>query len=183
VTGLASIDASGLDTLMRIRHRVVGGAKGLSFRLGSHVARQPLALTPTVQPRSLSASHPTSPRDDDSFLALAMACADVDHLRPRDRPRGTSPRSAGPAAGTSDAASLPSVARAAPAPTPIDDHRRRRSLHSVRRDGGVHSHIDPTSNAAARPQDAVTAVQSGYAVSPLPTAGRPPEIEPRAPAA
>jgi hypothetical protein len=52
--------------------------------------------------------------NDESYFALAMACADVDHPHPGDRPWGTLYRFPNQAAGASGADPLPGVARAAP---------------------------------------------------------------------
>jgi anti-anti-sigma regulatory factor len=114
LTGLAFIDSAGRDTLVRIRNRASLSGERLCFRHGPHVSQQPLELTRNRQlwPRPMSRRADVS--DEDSYFALAMACADVDHSRPGDRPGGTLNRFPTPAAGASDALSPPSVARAAP---------------------------------------------------------------------
>jgi anti-anti-sigma factor len=86
LTGLAFIDSSGLDTLVRIQHWASVSGERLSFRRGPHVAQRPLGLTRNVQLRSRSASHRADVGDENSYFALAMACADVAHPRPGDRP-------------------------------------------------------------------------------------------------
>jgi anti-anti-sigma regulatory factor len=172
LTGLASIDASGVDTIMRIQQRLDGSATGPFFRLGPHVARQPLELARTVQLRAPSVAGHKGLNDEDSYLALAMACADVDHLRVRDRTRGTSTRFPRQAAGTSDASSLPSVALAAPAPLPVGNPRRQRPLHRVSSDRSVKPYLRAVADAARDPQDALACTPSDSAFSvPEETAG------------
>jgi anti-anti-sigma factor len=87
LTGLESIDSNGMDTLVRIHRRACERGDRLSFRNGADVAQRPLELTRSLQLRSRwAASHPGVGHED-SYFALAMACADVDHPRPGDRPR------------------------------------------------------------------------------------------------
>lgn len=99
LTGLEFIDSRGLTTLVHIQTRASASGERLSFRHGPHVAQQPVGLTRKVQPQPLRADV----SDEDSYFALAMACADVDRPRPGDRPGGTLTRSPTPAAGASDA--------------------------------------------------------------------------------
>jgi hypothetical protein len=182
LTELAFIDASGLDTLMRIQQRVDGGAKGLSFRLGAHVARHPLGWTRAVAPRSPFSTDHAALEDEDSYLALAVACADVDHLRPRDRPRGTSPRLPRQAAGTSDASPLLGVARAGSGRPPAGSQRRHRPLHRMSSHGSVKSYLHAVADVERQP-DAVASRHSGSVVSAPEGTGRPSEVESRLPAA
>jgi ABC-type transporter Mla MlaB component len=87
VTGLEFIDPRGMESLVRIHRRANERGDRLSFRHGPHVAQRPLGLIRAVQLRSEWATRPAGVRDEDSYFALAMACADVDHPRPGDRPR------------------------------------------------------------------------------------------------
>jgi anti-anti-sigma factor len=183
LTGVAFIDSSGLNTLVRIQRPVAGSAKVLSFRLGRHIARHPLEMVRTIQLRSPSPARHTGPRDEDSYLALAMACADVDHLRPRDRPRGTSPRLPRQAAGTSDAVSLPSVARASPAPTPVRNPRRQPPLHRGRSDRWPNSYIRAVPDAADPPEIAAACARSPSGVNRPEAIVGAREVESRPPAA
>jgi hypothetical protein len=85
LAGLELIDTSGLDTLERIRRRATERGHGLSFRQGQHVAQRPLGLIRAAQLRSEWPPR-RAPGGEGSYFALAMACADVDHLRLGDRP-------------------------------------------------------------------------------------------------
>jgi anti-sigma B factor antagonist len=114
LTGLEFVDSSGLDTLVRIHQRAGESGEKLCFRQGRHVAQRPLELIRNVRRRSRSASRCARVTIEDSYFALAMACADVDHSRPGDRLWGTIYRFPDQAAGASDAAPPPGVARAAP---------------------------------------------------------------------
>jgi anti-anti-sigma factor len=87
LTGLELIDPSGLDALVRLHRRAPERGERLSFRHGQHVAQRPRGLIRAVQLRSEWAPRPERLSDDDSYFALAMACVDVDHARPGDRPR------------------------------------------------------------------------------------------------
>src|SRR5450755_1150881 len=87
LTGVEFIDESDLDTLVRIHQRACQSGDRLSFRRGGHVAQRPLELTRTVQLRSRWATRHAGVSHEDSYFALAIACADVDHPRPGDRPR------------------------------------------------------------------------------------------------
>jgi anti-anti-sigma factor len=87
LTGLEFIDSPGRDSLLRIHQRASEHGDRLSFRHGPHVAQQPLELTRTVRLRSSGATRHAAVSDEDAYFALAMACADVDHLAPGDRPR------------------------------------------------------------------------------------------------
>jgi anti-anti-sigma factor len=132
LTGLAFIDSSGLDTLVRIQHWASVSGERLSFRDGPHVAQRPLDLSRNVQLRSRSASRRADVSDENSYFAFAMACADVDHPRPGDRPGGTLTRFPNQAAGASDATPLlRGVARAAPPRTPLTHHNQVCSTVSV----------------------------------------------------
>jgi anti-anti-sigma factor len=113
LTGLEYIDSNGLDTLTRTHRRTSESDQRLTFRHGPHVGQRPSELTRDAQLRSRAASRGANTRDDDYYFALAMACADVDHQRPSDRPPGASDGCLGQAAGASDAPP-PGVARAAP---------------------------------------------------------------------
>jgi anti-anti-sigma factor len=86
LTGLAFVDAAGLDALARIHRRATERGDRLSFRHGQHVAQQPRGLIRAAQLRSEWAPRRARPSDEDSYFALAMACADVDHPRLDDRP-------------------------------------------------------------------------------------------------
>lgn len=86
LTSLDFIDASGLDALARIRSRATERGERLSFRHGQHVAQRPLGLIRAAQLRSNWARR-ARPDQADSYLALAMACADVGHPGLGDRPR------------------------------------------------------------------------------------------------
>jgi anti-anti-sigma factor len=123
LTGLEFIDSSGLDTLVRMHQRACESGERLFFRQGCHVAQRPLALTRTVQLRSRSAARRAGVNTDDSYFALAMACADVDHPHPGDRPWGTLYRFPDQAVGASGAFPLPGVARVTPPSTSLGDHR------------------------------------------------------------
>jgi anti-anti-sigma factor len=115
LTGLAFIDSYGLTTLERILRRTRERDQPLCFRRGPHVGQRPRELTHDAQLRFRAAeSRRNGPSDDDYLFALAMACADVDHQRPRDRPRAAQRGYPGQAAGASDAPPPPGVARAAP---------------------------------------------------------------------
>ncbi len=83
LTGLELIDPPGLDALMRVHWRAARRGDRLSFRHGPHVAQLPLELTRTVRLRSRYAAPPAAESDENSYFALAMACVDVDHPRPR----------------------------------------------------------------------------------------------------
>jgi anti-anti-sigma factor len=87
LTGLALIDSYGLDVLVRIHRRASVRGERLSFRHGQHVAQRPRGLVRAAQLRSEWAPRPEAQTDDDPYFALAMACVDVDHARPGDRPR------------------------------------------------------------------------------------------------
>jgi anti-anti-sigma factor len=87
LTGLAFIDSYGLDVLVRMHCRAPERGKRLSFRHGQHVAQRPRGLVRAAQLRAEWAPRSEAQRDDDSYFALAMACVDVDHARPGDRPR------------------------------------------------------------------------------------------------
>jgi anti-anti-sigma factor len=87
LAGLEFIDSTGLDTLVRIQRRACERGDRLSFRHGAHVAQRPLELTRIVQLRSRWATRHAGVGHEDSYFALALACADVDHPRPGDRPR------------------------------------------------------------------------------------------------
>ena len=86
MTGLRMIDPAGLDRLRRIHRRASGRGDRLSFRRGLHLAQRPHALTRTAGLRPRWASRPADVTDEDPYFALALACADVDHPRPGDRP-------------------------------------------------------------------------------------------------
>jgi anti-anti-sigma factor len=86
LTGLEFIDPAGLDTLVRIHECACERGERLSFRHGPHVAQRPRELTRTIQLRSRWATRHPGASHEDSYFALAMACADVDHPRPGDRP-------------------------------------------------------------------------------------------------
>jgi anti-anti-sigma factor len=115
LTGLAFIDSYGLTTLDRILRRTRERAQPLCFRRGPHVGQRPRELTHDAQLRFRAAtSRRNGPSDDDYLFALAMACADLDHQHPGDRPRAAQRGYPGQAAGASDASALTRVARAAP---------------------------------------------------------------------
>jgi anti-anti-sigma factor len=58
LTGLESIDSSGLDTLVRTQQRASENAQRISFRQGSHLGRLPPELTraPQLHARPASAA-------------------------------------------------------------------------------------------------------------------------------
>lgn len=87
LTGLEAIDARGIDCLVRVQQQACARGDRLSFRHGPHVARRPRGLIRAAQLRSEWATRPAKVTEEDSYFALAMACADVDHPRPGDRPR------------------------------------------------------------------------------------------------
>jgi anti-anti-sigma factor len=87
LTGLESIDSSGLDSLVRIHQRASERRDWLSFRHGPHVAQQPLELTRTVQLRSRWATRHAGVSVEDAYFGSRLACADVDRPCPGDRPR------------------------------------------------------------------------------------------------
>lgn len=80
------IDSAGLQTLERIHRSATGPGDRLSFRNGQHVVQRPLGLTRAAQFGSEWAPRYARLGDEDSYLALAMACADVDRPLSGDRP-------------------------------------------------------------------------------------------------
>jgi anti-anti-sigma factor len=86
LTGLEFIDSPGLDALVSIHWRASRQGDGLSFRHGLCVAQRPVQLTRSVRRRSRWAAGRTGTSSDDFYLALALACVDVDHLPPDDQP-------------------------------------------------------------------------------------------------
>jgi len=87
LTGLEFVDASGVDTLSRIQSHATERGEKLSFRHGQHVAQGPTGLVRSARLRSERASRRARSGNEDSYLALAMASADVDHPGLGDRPR------------------------------------------------------------------------------------------------
>jgi anti-anti-sigma factor len=87
LTGLATIDSYGLDVLVRMHRRAPERSERLSFRHGQDAAQRPRGLVRAAQLRAGWAPRSEAQRDDDSYFALAMACVDVDHPRPGDRPK------------------------------------------------------------------------------------------------
>jgi anti-anti-sigma factor len=85
LTELEFIDYYGLETLVRIHRRATDQGDRLCFRHGQHVAQRPLGLVRAVQLRRQGAPGPERGSDEDSYFALAMACADVDHPPSGDR--------------------------------------------------------------------------------------------------
>jgi anti-anti-sigma regulatory factor len=85
VTGLILIDSAGLDALVGIHWRASTRGEQLSFRHGPHVAQRPFELTRAVRRRSRW-GRPAGVTDEDFYVALAMACVDVDHPPSDDRP-------------------------------------------------------------------------------------------------
>jgi anti-anti-sigma regulatory factor len=83
LTGLEFIDSPGLDALARVHWRATSRPARVSFRHGPHVAQRPLELIRTVQLHSRGATPPAVESDGTFYFALAMACVDVDHSRPR----------------------------------------------------------------------------------------------------
>ena len=132
LTGLESIDSLGLDTLVSVRRRVTARRGRLSFRHGRHVAQRPRGLVCAVQLGSERAPRSARLGDEDSYFALAMACADLDHRPPGDRPRAALNRLPTLAAGASGV--LPPPASLAPRHS-----RLRRRLGQVR-SGGTNGH-------------------------------------------
>jgi anti-anti-sigma factor len=86
LTGLEFIDSGGMHTLARILRRATKRGDRLTFRHGQHVALRPLGLIRAVQLRSKRAPRPEPLSDEDSYLALANAIANVGRPRPGDRP-------------------------------------------------------------------------------------------------
>jgi anti-anti-sigma factor len=86
LTELEFIDSSGLETLERIHGTATERGESLRFRYGEHLAQSPRGLVGTVARRSEWAPQSASVGDEDSYFALAMACADVGHARSGDRP-------------------------------------------------------------------------------------------------
>jgi anti-anti-sigma factor len=86
LTGLEFIDSSGLETLEGIHRTATERGESLCFRYGQHLAQWPRGLVGTIPQRSEWAPQPTGVGDEDSYFALAMACADVGHTRSGDRP-------------------------------------------------------------------------------------------------
>lgn len=120
LTGLWFIDSSGLDALVAIHWRASRRGDRLSFRHGPHLAQQPVELTRSARPRARGPAGTADVSEEDFYCALAMACVDVDHSWSGDRPGDACDRLLDPAAGASDAPSLPQgVARAAPSPYPL----------------------------------------------------------------
>ncbi len=88
LTALEFIDASGVEALALIQSRATERGERLSFRHGQHVAQRPIGLIRSARLRSERASRRArSSSREDSSLALAMACANVDHPGLGDRPR------------------------------------------------------------------------------------------------
>jgi ABC-type transporter Mla MlaB component len=86
LTGLEVIDSAGLDALIGIDWRASERDDQLSFRHVTRVAQAPVELTPSVRRRSRWAAHTTGISDQDFYFALALACVEVGHLPPGDRP-------------------------------------------------------------------------------------------------
>jgi anti-anti-sigma factor len=86
LTGLEFIDSSGLETLEGIHRTATERGESLCFRYGQHLAQWPRGLVGSVPRRSEWAPQSASVGDEDSYFALAMACADVGHARSGDRP-------------------------------------------------------------------------------------------------
>jgi len=86
LTELELIDSSGLETLEGIHRTATERGESLCFRYGQHLAQWPRRLVGTVPRRSEWAPQSASVGDEDSYFALAMACADVGHARSGDRP-------------------------------------------------------------------------------------------------
>jgi len=86
LTELEFIDSCGLKTLEGIHRTATNRGERLCFRYGQHHAQRPRGLVRTVPRRSEWAPQPARLGDEDSYLALAMACADVGHARSGDRP-------------------------------------------------------------------------------------------------
>jgi anti-anti-sigma factor len=86
LTGLEFIDSSGLETLEGIHRTATERGESLCFRYGQHLTQRPRGLVGTVPQRSEWAPQPAGASDEDSYFALAMACADVGHARSGDRP-------------------------------------------------------------------------------------------------
>ena len=86
LTDLAFIDTRGLDTLLGIQCRAATRGAPISFRHGLHILPRPVELLRTVRLRSRWAAATADVSDENFYFALAMACVDVDHPRPDDRP-------------------------------------------------------------------------------------------------
>lgn len=107
LTGLEFIDSNGLDTLERTHRRASERAQRLSFRQGLHVGQRPLDLIRNAQRRPRPAFRRASVTNQGDYFPLAIASADVDHQRPRDRLWGALDARPSQAAGASDAPFLP----------------------------------------------------------------------------
>ena len=86
LTDLAFIDSPGLDALAGIQCRAATRGVRLAFRHGPHILPRPVELLRTVRLRSRWAASRAGVSDENFYFALAMACVDVDHPRPGDRP-------------------------------------------------------------------------------------------------
>jgi ABC-type transporter Mla MlaB component len=86
LTELELIDSSGLETLEGIHRTATERGESLCFRYGQHLAQWPRGLVGSVPRRSEWAPQSASVGDENSYFALAMACADVGHARSGDRP-------------------------------------------------------------------------------------------------
>jgi anti-anti-sigma factor len=82
LTGLESIDSSGLKALVRTHQRATENDQRTSFRQGPHAGRLPLELTHAAHPRPQPAAPRTNVNAHETFFAHATQCADVDHQRP-----------------------------------------------------------------------------------------------------
>ena len=82
LTGLASIDSSGLQTLVRTHRRAAENDQRTSFRQGSHAGRLPRELTHDTHLRFQPIARRANVSNNEHFFAHATQCADVDHQRP-----------------------------------------------------------------------------------------------------
>jgi anti-anti-sigma factor len=86
LTELEFIDSFGLETLEGIHRTATARGESLCFRYGQRHAQRPSGLVRTIPQRSEWEPQPASVGDEDSYFALAMACADVGHTRSGHRP-------------------------------------------------------------------------------------------------
>jgi anti-anti-sigma factor len=141
LTGLKSIDPSGLDTLAQARQRACQNGQPLSIRQGPRVVQPLLELT-SKRPAEFSVGVSSAVANNERYyFALAMARADVDHQRPKVVDPGASPT------GSPDQAAAASGAR------PLSPERRsRRATPRV---------VGPTSTTTSVPASLRVTARSG----------------------
>lgn len=82
LTGLELIDSVGLETLVQARQRACNNGQQLSFTRGLNVVDRAVAPSGDLGMRTRSVPHPEAATNEHYYLALAMACMDVDHPCP-----------------------------------------------------------------------------------------------------